>query len=76
MSGKFLTVEIYLSFKMVICGKYKNLNKTTKITRMSMKVYRLLIFVVLYSLQCKIEGHAVLKKIIWKDQEENLCAEI
>ena len=44
---------------MVICGKYENLNKTTKITRMSMKVYRLLIFVVLYSLQCKIEGHAV-----------------
>ena len=46
-------------FKVVICGKYINLNKITKIEHMSLKFNRLLIFVILYSLQCKIEGHAV-----------------
>ena len=45
--------------KVVICGKYKNLNKITKILRISLKCDRLLIFVILYSLQCKIEGYAV-----------------
>ena len=45
--------------KVVICGKYMNLNKITKIKHISLKFYRLLIFVILYSLQCKIEGHAV-----------------
>ena len=41
--------------KVVICGKYKNLNKVTKIN-ISLKF---LIFDILYSLQLKIEGHAV-----------------
>ena len=31
----------------------------------------------MYSLQCKIEGHAVLKGVlIWKDLREILCAKI
>ena len=64
-------------FKVVICGKYKNLNKITKIKHISLKFNRLLIFVILYSLQCKIEGHAVLKSVlIWKDQREILCSKI
>ena len=46
-------------FKVVIGGKYINLNKITKIEHISLKFYRPLIFVILYSLQCKIEGHAV-----------------
>ena len=45
--------------KVVICGKYKNLNKITKIKDIALKIHRLLIFVILYSLLCKIEGHAV-----------------
>ena len=45
--------------KVVISGKYKNLNKITKILHISLKFHRLLIFVILHSLQCKIEGHAV-----------------
>ena len=48
--------------KVVICGKNKNLDKTTNIY-VFLKVNRLLIFVVLYSLQCKIEVQAVLKKM-------------
>ena len=48
-----------LFFKVVICGKYINLNKITKIEHISLKFNRLLIFVILYRLQCKIEGHAV-----------------
>ena len=47
------------SFKVVISGKYKNLNKITKNLHTSLKFHRLLIFVILHSLQCKIEGHAV-----------------
>ena len=47
------------SVKVVICGKYKNLNKITKIEHISLKFQRLLIFVILHNLQCKIEGHAV-----------------
>ena len=47
------------SVKVVIWAKYKNLNKITKIQRISLKFHRLLIFVILHSLQCKIEGHAV-----------------
>ena len=40
-------------------------------------LFRLLCFVILYSLQCKIEGHAVEKTVlIWKDQREFLCAKI
>ena len=55
-----LSVEDNISlFKVVICGKYKNLNKITKIEHISLKFQRLLIFVILHSLQCKIEGHAV-----------------
>ena len=50
---------VFGSFKVVICGKYKNLDKITKIQHISLKFYRLLIFVILYSLQYKIEGHAV-----------------
>ena len=45
-----------LTFKVVICGKYKNLNKIKKIKDISLKFQRLLIFVILYSLQCKKEG--------------------
>ena len=44
---------------MVIGGKYINLNKITKIKHISLKFNRLLIFVILYSLHCKIEGNAV-----------------
>ena len=47
--------------KVVICSKYVNLNKITKILNISLKFNRLLIFVILYSLQCKIGGHAVEK---------------
>ena len=47
-------------FKAVICGKYINLNKITKIKHISLKFNRLLIFVILYrEYICKIEGHAV-----------------
>ena len=46
-------------FKVVISGKYKNLNKITKIQHISLKFHRILVFVILHSLQCKIEGHAV-----------------
>ena len=45
--------------KVVICRKYKNLNKITNLYHISLKFKRLLIFGILYSLQCKIEGHAV-----------------
>ena len=47
------------SLKVVISGKYKNLNNITKIKHTFLKFHRLLIFVILHSLQCKIEGHAV-----------------
>ena len=40
----------------------KNLKKITKIYHISLKFNRLLIFVIFYSLQCKIQGHAVSKK--------------
>ena len=46
-------------FKVVISGKYKNLNNIAKIKHTFLKFHRLLIFVILHSLQCKIEGHAV-----------------
>ena len=37
----------------------------------------LLIFVIFYSLQCKIEGHVVKKRVlIQKGQREFLCAKI
>ena len=39
--------------KVVICGKYKNLNIITKIKDIALKFHRLLIFVILHSLQCK-----------------------
>ena len=45
--------------KVVICGKYKNLNQITKIYHISLKFHRLLIFVILHNIQCKIKGHAV-----------------
>ena len=45
--------------KVVISGKNKNLNNITKIKHTFLKFHRLLIFVILHSLQCKIEGHAV-----------------
>ena len=62
---------------MVIGGKYINLNKITKILHISLKFNRLLIFVILYNLQCKIEGHVVYKSVlIGKDQREFLCAKI
>ena len=38
-----------LLLKVVICGKYKNLNKITKIEDISLKFHRLLIFIILYS---------------------------
>ena len=61
--------------KVVICGKYINLNKITKIKHISLKFDRLLIFVILYSLQCKIEGQPFKKVfvLIRKDQRE-FCA--
>ena len=45
--------------KVVICGKYINLNKITEIEQNSLKFNRHFIFIILYSLQFKIEGHAV-----------------
>ena len=51
--------EFTFAIKVVICGKNKNLNKITKVRHISLKFNRLLIFVILYSLHCKIEGHAV-----------------
>ena len=56
---KFKKMHFVIFFKVVISGKYKNLNKITKIYNISLKFHRLLIFVILHSLQCKIEGHAV-----------------
>ena len=55
---------------MVICGKYKHLNKIIKIKHLSLKFNRLLIFVILYSLQCKIEGHAVYKSVCAQKSKE------
>ena len=43
---------------------------------MCLKFNRLLILVILYSLQCKVEGHGVFKKKIRKDQREFLCEKI
>ena len=37
------------SFKVVICGKYKNLNKIIKILDISLEFHWLLIFVILYT---------------------------
>ena len=84
-SGQFPTCDCIQVFvfttnhhlKVVICGKYTNLNKIIKIKDISLKFHRLLISVILYSLQCKIEGHAVKKSVlIRKDQREFLCAKI
>ena len=50
-----------------------------KIYHISMKFNRLLIFVVLYILQCKIEGHAVEKKKCFTEEKIKrnfLCAKI
>ena len=55
LTGEFSTFTI----EVVIRGKYINLNKITKIKHISLKFNRLLMSVILYSLQCKIEGHAV-----------------
>ena len=41
-----------LAIKVVICGKYINLNKIIKISDIALKFHRLLIFVILYSLEC------------------------
>ena len=48
------------------CGIYKNLNKMTKNSQMHLKFNKLLIFVILYRLRCKIEGHAVLKVFLYR----------
>ena len=70
-------IGVDLVLKVVICGKYLNLNKITKNYHISLKFDRLLIFVILYSVQCKIEGHAFEKVfLIRKDQREFLCAKI
>ena len=50
---------IWTRLKVGIGGKYINLNKIAKIKHIPLKFNRLLIFVILYSLQCQIEGHAV-----------------
>ena len=47
------------ALEVVICGKYKNLNKITKIKHISLKFNSHAIFVIIYSLHCKIEEHAV-----------------
>ena len=77
MQFYFAELASLTMIKVVISGKYKNLNKITKIKHTSLKFHRLLILVILHSLQCKIEGHAVLKSVlIRKDQREILCAKI
>ena len=62
------------SIKVVICGIYKNLYKITKIKHASMKFHRLLIFATLYSLECKIEGHAVYKSVLIRKDHRDFCA--
>ena len=60
--GSFDGVENSVNFsniKVVISGKYINQNRITKILHICLKFNRPLIFVTLYSLQCKTEGHAV-----------------
>ena len=54
-----VSLNVSEKIKVVICGKYINLNKVPKIKHISLKFNRLLIFVILNSLQCKIEGYAV-----------------
>ena len=44
---------------MVICGKNKNLNKIIENLRISLKIYRPLILVVLFSLELDIVEHTV-----------------
>ena len=61
--------------KVVICGKFKNLNKIKK--KISLKFHRLLIFVILNSLKCKNRGTCCLKSVlIQRDQREFLRAKI
>ena len=65
------------SLKVLIYDKYKNLNKITKLEQISLNLKAFLFFVILYSLQCKVEGHAVEESVlIRKDQRECLCAKI
>ena len=47
------------SLKVVNCGKDKNLNKIIKRLTHLPEISQTLIVVILYRLQCKIEGHAV-----------------
>ena len=44
---------------MVICGKYKNLSKTVKNSRIPLTVSGLLFSVVLFNLEYEIEKNAV-----------------
>ena len=57
---------------MVICGKYINLNKITKIEHISLKLNRFLIFVILYSLQCKMRGICCLKKLFTTERSKGI----
>ena len=56
--------------KVVICGKYINLNKITKTLHISLKFNRLLIFVILYSLQNR--GACCLKKCFNRERSKGI----
>ena len=54
-----LNTSVDGGIKVVICARYINRNKITKSYYISLIFKSLLVFIILYSLQCKIEGHAV-----------------
>ena len=55
-------------FKVVSYGRYKNLNKSKRISGIPKKISKLLIIVVLfiYNIQCIIEEHAIYKSVFIK----------
>ena len=66
---------LFFGFKLVICGKYKNLNKIIQIQRISLKFDRLLIFVILYSSQCKNRGICCVKSVLIRKDQREFCAQ-
>ena len=62
---------LYL-IKVVICGKYINLNKITKILRISLKFNRLLIFVFFLQFTMQNTGIFCLKKCFTKERSKGI----
>ena len=52
-----------------------NTQTCIKSQKFSLKFNRLLIFVILYSLQCKIEGLAVSKSVLMRKDQRNFVHE-